>query len=622
MKPGLVGWVVLALLPAPRAHAQAPQPQPQLRRIAPLRSGVSAGPESRDGRYLLTFAEGKGGVPRQLGLLDLASGRSSALGDADADYEWSPDARQLAFARQDEGSQELFVWTLPIDPEAGRQAGPARRISVRSGRMPAFSPDGRSIAFSALPATDSAGVRIVVVPATGGAERVVLRARGYVRNLEWSADGRWLYFQHGHGASAGRRRTVSRVPAAGGEEQVLQEAIDFHGLSPDGRFIAYTIDGTPAGTTLGFATADGLEVARYRAPRRYSIGRWAGSGLRLNVTETDEASALRLVSPATGAIRTLSLEGAHDREASWSPDGRMLALMEVAGERNELAVMPPSGSPRTLLPTDGDVDGPGLWSPDGSHLAYTTGARSAVWVTEVATGIRARLAEGRQLRVLGWSSGGEAVLALQRDGGLSIRRITLGGVASDLLRRPASDGPVSGVSVAGDTMALLTVPGAVLRADFRSGRTDTLYTAPAPERIDDQSAVEASKEGRWAAVPVIRPTVGGPNAIHVVPLGGGTARRVPFGPLAWVVPFTWHPDGRHLLTLGTADNGAAIRLQMLSLDDGRLRVLSGPETNEVWNFAISPDGGTVAFVASTSISATYWSLDFARVLAVASQEGR
>jgi dipeptidyl aminopeptidase/acylaminoacyl peptidase len=167
----------------------------------------------------------------------------------------------------------LFVWTLPIDPEAGRQTGPARRISVRSGRMPAFSPDGRWIAFSALPATDTAGVRIVVVPVTGGAERVVLRAQGYVRNLEWSRDGRWIYFQHGTGAAGGRRRTVSRVPSEGGGEQVLQAAIDFHGLSPDGRFIAYTIDGNPTGTTLGFATADGLELVRYRAPRRFSIGR-------------------------------------------------------------------------------------------------------------------------------------------------------------------------------------------------------------------------------------------------------------------------------------------------------------------------------------------------------------
>jgi dipeptidyl aminopeptidase/acylaminoacyl peptidase len=299
----------------------------------------------------------------------------------------------------------------------------------------------------------------------------------------------------------------------------------------------------------------------------------------------------------------------------------MLSVMEADAERHELTVMPASGSPRTRLPTDGDVDGSGLWSPDGRHVAYTTGMRSAVWVSEVATGVRTRLAEGGPFRLLGWSAGGESVLVLRPDDGFSFQRVTLGGLVSNVFRWPAASGPLPGVSVVGDTLALLVVPGALLGADLRSGRMDTLYTTPAPERIDSQTAVEASKDGRWAAVPALGPPVVGPNSVHIVPLGGGIARRIPVGQLVWARSFAWHPDGRHLLTLGTADDGAVIRLHLLSLDDGRLRVLSGPDTNYVGDFAIAPDGGTVAFVTGTSVTTTYWSFDFARVLA-ASQAGR
>ena len=141
-------------------------------------------------------------------VVDAASGKATELtsGDDwnDADPQWSPDGRRIAFVSDrtgkafDEG-HNTDVWVIDAN------GGPLTKISdhAEGDSSPRWSPDGQTIAFlSAVP--EKSHPRIWLASSGGGAasktaaDGVDLIPSG----LRWSADGKGLYFETGyHGTS-------------------------------------------------------------------------------------------------------------------------------------------------------------------------------------------------------------------------------------------------------------------------------------------------------------------------------------------------------------------------------------------------------------------------------------
>jgi Tol biopolymer transport system component len=101
----------------------------------------------------------------------------------DLDPAWSPDGRTIAFARQDHGPQTIYL-TRPD----GSATHP-----LTMGRSPSWSPDGKSIAFAR-------GDSVYRIRVDGrGRTRVV---SGLVQPLvRWSPDGRKLLYTTGKDSS-------------------------------------------------------------------------------------------------------------------------------------------------------------------------------------------------------------------------------------------------------------------------------------------------------------------------------------------------------------------------------------------------------------------------------------
>jgi TolB protein len=173
---------------------------------------------------------------------------------------WSPDGRTLAFAR----GNGVFV--------VGRDGSRKRQIARRSDpTVPAWSPDGRRLAF-AVPD------QVWIVGMDGKGERLLARGATSDTRVFWSPDGRSIAYR----GIRGRASAVFVVSSAGSPPRLLSRRDEEALWSPDGRRIALVRLGTPREAGLFLAAPDG------RGPRRLTRGL--------------------------------------DTEAAWSPDGRRIAF--------------------------------------------------------------------------------------------------------------------------------------------------------------------------------------------------------------------------------------------------------------------------------------------------------
>jgi serine/threonine-protein kinase len=148
----------------------------------------------------------------------------------------APDGRRLAVGAG-VASGKLSVWVKQLDN------GPFTRLTFGGNdRRPAWSPDGRTIAFI----RDSNSTSFVFErPVDGSApEHLVARLDRQVQEVTWSPDGRWLLMRTdnataGAGDIVGMRTSgdTTAVSLVAGPFTEIQPAV-----SPDGRWIAYTSD--------------------------------------------------------------------------------------------------------------------------------------------------------------------------------------------------------------------------------------------------------------------------------------------------------------------------------------------------------------------------------------------
>ncbi|MGH7337012.1 MAG: S9 family peptidase, partial [Myxococcota bacterium] len=222
---------------------------------------------SPDGRWL-AFLSDRGGAKTQVWRLDRRGGepaRLTALPGGVSDFAWAPDSSRLVLVGRDpkpeddpeqEATQEkgderprpIVVDRLQFKVD-GRGFLDDRRthlylfdlrsksaVRLTSGRYdhsePAFSPDGRAIAFTSNRTAEpdaNYDTDIFVVEAISGAvpRRVSLPSYGD-SSPAWSPDGRWLAWVQGSEVKESyyAMSHVAVAPAAGGEPRALTRELD------------------------------------------------------------------------------------------------------------------------------------------------------------------------------------------------------------------------------------------------------------------------------------------------------------------------------------------------------------------------------------------------------------
>ena len=200
-------------------------------------------------------------------------------------FSWSPDSQAIVFAGNRHGAYDIYRVEVPSGETTRLTESPLYEV------FPVFTPDARQIVYVRL---DERWLdhEVVVIPAYGGEERVVLRDQNffdyhYGRTFGYpliAPDGQTLVFR------SHRSNWINywTVPLAGGDptplcpEEADQSEVVF---APDGRSIAY-------------------------------ISNHNGT-LRLEVVGADGRGRRTLVDPELGACAL----------PQWSPDGQTIAYL-------------------------------------------------------------------------------------------------------------------------------------------------------------------------------------------------------------------------------------------------------------------------------------------------------
>ncbi|MCD9029671.1 winged helix-turn-helix domain-containing protein [Luteimonas sp. BDR2-5] len=305
----------------------------------------------------------------------------------------SPDASMLAYSASDSerredgdatGSAILVQTTTSAPPRQLTHPG----IGVRDD-LPAWSPDGREIAFARwLP---DGSCRILLVAAVGaGEEREVTRCDGSdLLSFDWSPDGTALVFGTMTGDSAGRG--IRLLDPASGQWQALDYdmaagSVDYRPrYSPDGKWIVF-VRNPQLGDLWRIPAGGGPAEQLTRLGAEIRGWSWLDSGRRLVFgMRVDTQSRLYTFDIASGDMRDLGIDDAQGPTVSRR--GEMMAFVHRNPEFGIYRVDPAgSDAPERVFASSGRDTQPTV-SPDGRQLVFSSDRAGSfeLWWADLAS---------------------------------------------------------------------------------------------------------------------------------------------------------------------------------------------------------------------------------------------
>jgi Tol biopolymer transport system component len=211
-----------------RARLSGGDPQPL------LGVGQNAGGPSLRGKRLVyvQWSVSGGGIWRAPGRAaphpEATPTKLIASSASDGNPAYSPDGRRIAFSSDRSGVEN--IWICDND---GSNPVQLTSFDKHTG-TPRWSPDGRRITFDSLEAGDW---NEYVIDADGGVPRRLTPEPSSESTASWSRDGRWIYF----GSDRGGREQIWKIPPEGGEAlQVTRDGGHYGEESWDGEYLYYS----------------------------------------------------------------------------------------------------------------------------------------------------------------------------------------------------------------------------------------------------------------------------------------------------------------------------------------------------------------------------------------------
>jgi serine/threonine protein kinase/Tol biopolymer transport system component len=475
--------------------------------------------------------------------------------------------------------------------------------------LPAWSPDGKSIAYLAV----IGGVKQVMSRTVGSSQAAQLThlTRNTGRPF-WSPDGSTVFFV-AEPEQPGEAPGLWAINATGGMPERVIEGATTAAVHPDGRTFAFTRGGRlwigrefgkppfePPGSVLGFSP-DGSSLAVWQDYNVWilsypsgdsrqlngvavdSIGAaWMPDSRRLVVADPEPNTALSLVDTVGGTRRVIYAGPLEVFQPAVSPDGRRIAFVGGSISWDVVEIQVPSGRVEVKTSTAGTSWWP-AWAPSGTRYVF--------------------LSEGQRLSVREMS-------AVDGSGALPRTMLEVEGIGANRLKwAPDGNRLTFGVNRVGRG-------GTLMLANASGGQV-----VPVDETADVSANGVWSHDGQWLAYSRVVGSQGQlvkthpgsrqePQILRAWPLSDANSQNR--------VPVDWSPDGTWILE-GQGQNaslgaGETSGIFLLSADGKTERQLSTRGKRRP-TFGFSRDGRAVLVLerntSGTGAPWQLWSIDVA-----------
>ena len=370
--------------------------------------GVAWSPDERE----IAFVRGRGGVTGELWIVEATGGSPRQLSHDSAsafseDPVFTPDGTGIIHSSNRGGATN--IWLMPRDGATPTRvttgpgpddtpsiaadgtlvfgssrwrsvllthdlaAGTTRTLLTHSRFLwaPAFSPDGREVAYSQGEVDGSWHIWVTPVSGDGTPRRLTSTDQGEIYP-RFTPDGSFVLFHNWNAPTS-----VWRVPRGGGPPALLpiaQKPGDTYAdMSPDGRTVAFVrVD--PNGEHVYLSPTNAGAEARLLVAEPASVPRWSPNGEWI-VFARDRGyqGGVSVVRPDGTALRRVTERGGWP---IWWPDGQRIAYLALGPDGNQVLEQVPfeGGATRRLDAVRyTGANNPIAISPDGNLIATSNG---------------------------------------------------------------------------------------------------------------------------------------------------------------------------------------------------------------------------------------------------------
>jgi Tol biopolymer transport system component len=330
---------------------------------------------SPNGRWVSFLRSPRGATTTEVFIVPPIGGPQRNLGPAEkagfpsgSGTSWTPDSKSLAVVDRANPSEPYSLFLVSIQDGSRRKlTTPLPNSLGDSG--PAFSPDGRTLAFTRGGRYGSGNIYLLALSAdfqSLGDPRSIHLETTPIGNLMWTPDGREILYLSGPGPS----RTLWRTPVAGNKPPQQVPSV--------GRI--------------------GTEFAISRSGNRLAYS---------DVVADVDTWRLDLGDVKAPPVRLISSTG-NNGAAEFSPDGTRIVFSSNRSGYGELCVSDRDGTHITPLTSLGA--GTPRWSPDGSEIAFdaTVDGNPDIYVISAAGGTPRHVTDESSMDLMpSWSRDGK-----------------------------------------------------------------------------------------------------------------------------------------------------------------------------------------------------------------------
>jgi serine/threonine protein kinase/Tol biopolymer transport system component len=319
---------------------------------------------SPDGRWLGFFAEGR--------LKKVSVNGGVALTISDAAYPGG--------AAWDNRGMIFFIPTAAFSLQQVSEGGGAAQPLIRSGktalrqRWPDFLPGGKALLFTAGPtASNWSNAQVAVQLVRTGEQRELIQGGTHPRYVP---PGYLAYAQGGNLMAA--PFDVQRLEVTGAAVPVVQEVMQSpvsgaaqYSVSATGSLVYVSGGNHAAQRKLVWVSRSGAEQALEAPVHSYVGPRISPDGRQIAVSIQERDSQIWLYDLSRQTLHRLTFDGNINNSPAWTSDGKRIAFTSTKdGPLNICWQLADGSGAMEKLNTSENTQVPISWSPDGKLLAF------------------------------------------------------------------------------------------------------------------------------------------------------------------------------------------------------------------------------------------------------------